>query len=600
MRLRDVKVRTQILVGFSVILLFVVALGITSYQQTDRLSEQMRTMYNHPFKVRRALGALTADLLNMRVSQRDLMLADTPDDQQAAIQAMKIAEKDAESQFEILKSQYLGPPSDVENAYDAFSAWVISRQNNTDLVLAGNMDKAKQNMTATGSTGVYRDQMFARIKIIDDYSRKKTDALMATSDELNRVLHRQLEVMVIVILIFSCCIGYIVLQNIRRPLKQMGGAVLSFAKGDYSVRSNYTSGNEFGALSSALNVLAEAVQEDATLNEMTVNLSSAMLGDDDIRRFFQTTLQMLAQDTSAQMAGVYLLSKDQKTFDYFESVGLDDCAKATFSAETREGEFGAAIASREVQHIRAIPEDSIFNFHTVQGTFIPKEIITIPVISGSRVIAIVSLASITQFSSMTLELIERIRVMLGVRIEAILAYADIKSFQKEVENQNRELTSQKMELSAQTAELTQQNAELEVQKRQLAEASQLKTNFLSNMSHELRTPLNSVIALSGVLSRRLATQIPEEEHGYLEVIERNGKNLLLLINDILDISRIEAGREEIEISRIDMDDCVGELVEMIRPQAVQRGIALNHNHSNPSIFVTTDSSKCHHISSIIS
>ena len=67
------------------------------------------------------------------------------------------------------------------------------------------------------------------------------------------------------------------------------------------------------------------------------------------------------------------------------------------------------------------------------------------------------------------------------------------------------------------------------------------------MSHELRTPLNSVIALAGVLRRRLATTIPAEEYSYLEVIERNGKHLLALINDILDLSRIEAGREEVSV-----------------------------------------------------
>ena len=81
-----------------------------------------------------------------------------------------------------------------------------------------------------------------------------------------------------------------------------------------------------------------------------------------------------------------------------------------------------------------------------------------------------------------------------------------------------------------------------MQKQQLAVAGKLKSTFLSNMSHELRTPLNSVIALSGVLSRRLAGTIPAEESGYLEVIQRNGRNLLALINDILDLSRIESGQ----------------------------------------------------------
>ena len=90
------------------------------------------------------------------------------------------------------------------------------------------------------------------------------------------------------------------------------------------------------------------------------------------------------------------------------------------------------------------------------------------------------------------------------------------------------------------------------------------------MSHELRTPLNSVIALSGVLNRRLSGKVPEEEYSYLDVIERNGKQLLSLINDILDLSRIEAGREEVEINRFNVRELIKEVVEMIDPQAKQK------------------------------
>ena len=84
-------------------------------------------------------------------------------------------------------------------------------------------------------------------------------------------------------------------------------------------------------------------------------------------------------------------------------------------------------------------------------------------------------------------------------------------FRQQLEEQNTELETQKNELQSMADELNEQNAELEQQKQQLGEVSRLKTNFLSNMSHELRTPLNSVIALSGVLNRRLAKKIEEEE-----------------------------------------------------------------------------------------
>lgn len=126
------------------------------------------------------------------------------------------------------------------------------------------------------------------------------------------------------------------------------------------------------------------------------------------------------------------------------------------------------------------------------------------------------------------------------------------------------------------------------------EANKAKSNFISNMSHELRTPLNSVIALSGVLERRLRGKVGEEEYGYVNIIERNGKHLLDLINDILDISRIEAGREEIHLTEFEPAALLGEIINLIKPQADQKGIYLRLSDAS-SVRVTSDYDKYTHI-----
>jgi len=115
------------------------------------------------------------------------------------------------------------------------------------------------------------------------------------------------------------------------------------------------------------------------------------------------------------------------------------------------------------------------------------------------------------------------------------------------------------------------------------------------MSHELRTPLNSVIALSGVLSRRMAGKIPAEEYGYLDIIERNGRHLLTLINDILDLSRIEAGREEVDAQPFSLRSLVVEIVDLIAPQAGEKGVALRHEVPADLPPVVSDPDKCRHI-----
>ena len=164
-----------------------------------------------------------------------------------------------------------------------------------------------------------------------------------------------------------------------------------------------------------------------------------------------------------------------------------------------------------------------------------------------------------------------------------------------LERQNQELEAQQRELAVQADELSEQNVELELQKKQLQEASRLKSNFLSNMSHELRTPLNAVIALSGVLSRRFAAGTAKQEREYIEVIKRNGMLLLGLINDILDLSRIEAGREEVHLSRFSATELVQEVVEMLQPQARGKGIALLYHVDGGLPPIRSDFDKCRHI-----
>jgi CheY-like chemotaxis protein len=115
------------------------------------------------------------------------------------------------------------------------------------------------------------------------------------------------------------------------------------------------------------------------------------------------------------------------------------------------------------------------------------------------------------------------------------------------------------------------------------------------MSHELRTPLNSVIALSGVLNRRLLGAIPEEEYSYLDIIERNGRRLLTMINDILDLSRIEAGQEEVNLSRFSLHALVSEVVETMGPQARQKDLQLVDRLDRDLPLITSDLDKCRHI-----
>jgi signal transduction histidine kinase len=127
------------------------------------------------------------------------------------------------------------------------------------------------------------------------------------------------------------------------------------------------------------------------------------------------------------------------------------------------------------------------------------------------------------------------------------------------------------------SELQASNRELEVKSHQVETASQHKSEFLANMSHELRTPLNAIIGFSEVLVDRMFGELNDKQEEYLKDIYASGQHLLSLINDILDLSKIEAGRMELEVSDFDLPGAIDNALILVRERASRRGITLGHD-----------------------
>ena len=142
-------------------------------------------------------------------------------------------------------------------------------------------------------------------------------------------------------------------------------------------------------------------------------------------------------------------------------------------------------------------------------------------------------------------------------------------FGKRVEVSNRD------ELGALAANLNRMSDELGRLYRQLAAANQHKSEFLANMSHELRTPLNAIIGFSEVLAERMFGEVNEKQAEYLQDILSSGRHLLSLINDILDLSKVEAGRMELELSRFDLSAALDNAVTLMRERATRHAIRLD-------------------------
>ncbi len=140
--------------------------------------------------------------------------------------------------------------------------------------------------------------------------------------------------------------------------------------------------------------------------------------------------------------------------------------------------------------------------------------------------------------------------------------------------------------------VTERTRELERANAQLKELDRLKSEFIATMSHELRTPLNSIIGFTGILRQRMAGPLNDEQEKQLGMVHRAAKHLLGLINDILDLSRIESGRMELHIERFRVSDIAREVVDQLRPLATRKGIDLHATLVAGELEICSDRKKC--------
>jgi PAS domain S-box-containing protein len=166
---------------------------------------------------------------------------------------------------------------------------------------------------------------------------------------------------------------------------------------------------------------------------------------------------------------------------------------------------------------------------------------------------------------------------------------------EELTSVNEELAATNEELAATNEELASVNEELSVTNEDLVAATRAKSVFLANMSHELRTPLNSIIGFTGVMLQGLAGSLTEEQRSQLAMVRRSGDRLLALISDMLDLSRIEAGRLGLKISDVEAGDVVAAAEQTVRQIAGDRGLELIVHEVPASVFLRTDEGKLHQV-----
>ncbi|HOO72162.1 MAG TPA: ATP-binding protein [Spirochaetota bacterium] len=406
--------------------------------------------------------------------------------------------------------------------------------------------------------------------------------------------------------LFSLIIVYLVARgigkNISEPVKALIRVSNRICEGDYNFRTASFRDDEISRLVLSYNRMVDFIMAQLNIQKISSDIIHIMVSTLSLEEFGKNVLKKFVEVTESSLGAFYILSRDGGEFSHLTSIGLDTKSVETFHAASLEGEFGRALATREISITRNISNNSMVRLRTIIGDVVPKEIMTIPVIVSNRTVAIVSLATLTEYPAEVTTILNQVRPVMNTAFSNILSDEETRRLAKELSEKNQLLESQKGELLAQAEELQlqsdrvqKQNVELEQQRLKVEEANKLKSEFLSNMSHELRTPLNSIVALSHVLLLQGKDKLTEEEMEYLEIIDRNSGKLLSLINDILDLSKIEAGRIDLKIKNLWLTGIVRAIVDNLEQIAHDKGIGLKLIVEGEIPAVESDESRVYQI-----
>ena len=402
--------------------------------------------------------------------------------------------------------------------------------------------------------------------------------------------------LIVLALVFIIIIAIFTAGTIASPVIKMASTAEKIKKGDFTARNVIKGSDELTSLSETFNTMAESIHSQLELRQINDDITQTFVDAKDLNTLRMNILKKLVDVTHSQMGAYFVLNKDSNIFEPFTSIGVKPDLLKSYDVSALEGELGRVLETKKMSHIQDIPEDSIFLFRTFTGTIAPKAIICIPIMTDDFVSGIVALASIKPYPQRVLSIMDQPwTTSFGTFLSNMKANEKTAKLAKNITQKNSELQAQSEEIRQTSYELKKQNKELEAQRIRIEEANRLKSEFLSNMSHELRTPLNSVMALSRVLIMQAKNKLSEDEANYLQIIERNGKNLLSLINDILDLSKIESGKMDITPKLFSFKATLETIVERLEMLAEDKGIQLNMSLPHDLPHIESDESRIHQI-----
>jgi signal transduction histidine kinase/DNA-binding response OmpR family regulator/HAMP domain-containing protein len=413
--------------------------------------------------------------------------------------------------------------------------------------------------------------------------------------------------------------------NLTSQVRDIGEVAIAVTQGDLSRSIQVEAQGEVELLKDTINEMIRNLRDTTTQNReqdwLKTNLArfTGMLqGQKDLQTVGKMVLSELAPLVDAQHGVFYLNTPvdDQPLLRILASYAFRERKHLSQHFRVGEGLVGECAYEKEMILLTNVPSDYI-EISSGLGAAPPLNIVVLPVLFEGEIKAVIELASFNRFSAVHLSFLQQLTESIGIVLNTLEANSRTEELLKQSQALTLELRTRQQELQQTNEELgekarllAEQNAEVERRRREIDEArgaleqkadqlaltSKYKSQFLANMSHELRTPLNSLLILAQQLAENADGNLSSKQVQFADTIYSSGVDLLTLINDILDLTKIESGTTSIDAGEASFADVRDAIERTFRAVADEKGLAFRIElDSNLPPSMVTDGTRLHQV-----
>lgn len=429
-------------------------------------------------------------------------------------------------------------------------------------------------------------------------------------------------------LIFGIGFAIWIIKSTSNNLNKVTDVMKQATASDFDTlpRIEITSKGELSEIAVAFNKMAKALEKhsriEKQLKEEAEDLSWLNTKIAEIATLYPVVenVQMLASMLITKLVpmvgasyGVIYLKEVEKSDQYLTR--MSSFASKAFEQERKqfrlgEGLIGQCALLKRPIHLNQVPDDYL-KIGSGLGEASPKTIMILPVLFEDQVLAVIEIASFETLTPLQIKLLEEVNNNLGIKINSIINHMKVEQLLQESQALTEELQAQSEELQMQQEELRTTNEKLEEQyeatkqrnfeiqevsaaleekAQQLLLSSKYKSEFLANMSHELRTPLNSLLILAQILSKNGEGNLTTKQQEYIKTIYSSGNDLLNLINDVLDLAKVESGKLDVISKEVELNQLRDFIYSQFSPIANQKNVnfSIEMERELPKTFFTDE------------